>query len=172
MRPHESPGSWLWHWGLRLRAPPPGLIRWRNAACRPGRCTKRARSASSSRTARPEAVALSLALGALIATGGLGGAAFVGQLIQGVTERRTPLTGLPAYRWHSCDRRCRGAFRSYLFTVAVSASWRVSWPALRGGDPPRHCVLRSADRRADQPPASDTTVLQNAVTVNLSMALR
>lgn len=129
--------------------------------------------------ARPEALALSLGTVALlIATGaGLAVPAFVGQLIQGITEGdgrdsldRAAVLLLVIFAVSGVA----AAFRSYLFTVAGE---RIV-ARLRGDlyeAVIRHDIAFFDERRTGELTnrlASDTTVLQNAVTVNLSMALR
>ena len=129
--------------------------------------------------ARPEALALSLGTVALlIATGaGLAVPAFVGQLIQGITEGdgrdsldRAAVLLLVIFAISGVA----AAFRSYLFTVAGE---RIV-ARLRGDlyeAVIRHDIAFFDERRTGELTnrlASDTTVLQNAVTVNLSMALR
>ena len=129
--------------------------------------------------ARPEMVALSLGTVALlIATGaGLAVPAFVGHLIQGVTEGggrdsldRAALILLVIF----AIAGVASALRSYLFTVSgerIVARLRGElYEAVIRQDIAFFDTRRTGELTNRL--ASDTTVLQNAVTVNLSMALR
>lgn len=129
--------------------------------------------------ARPEAMALSLGtLALLIATGaGLAVPAFVGQLIQGVTEgdgRDTLDRAAGLLLVIFAIAGVAAAFRSYLFTVAgerIVARLRGQlYEAVIHHDIAFFDARRTGELTNRL--ASDTTVLQNAVTVNLSMALR
>jgi ABC transporter fused permease/ATP-binding protein len=129
--------------------------------------------------ARPEWVPLSLGTVALvIATGtGLSAPAVVGHLVDGVTEGggRTELdrAALMLLGIFAIGGLAAAA-RSYLFTVAgerVVARLRVDLYAAVMKQEIAFFDLRRTGELTNRL-ASDTTVLQNTVTVNLSMALR